>query len=437
MSRPLSGPKWCLGVLLGLSVQGACASGNWIHFRPETYERAQGEDDHVIRASTYDAITKVQELSAKGQHVDALDHLSDLESQVQAVPKERALFYQAKAYVLMTMGRFHEAPEAIEKALEPDTLPEPTAQDLRYNLAQIYAQQEQFQKAAPALEMWIAQSDRPDPQAVALLAYIYHEDKQFELAIRYIKQALAQKPGELDWRKILLSSELALKRYAPARKSVLALLSSDPLNPEHWRTLNQLDLLLEHPDDALVSLDVVQDLAQLQASELLQLVRLRMLQGLPFQGAQMLHQALETRQVQDSAEHWSLLGHAYLASQEFAQASQAFEQSLQRQDLPEKRQTLCLRLAGLAMRTEQWSQAQRHASCAEQSSNRAQRANAALIDGIASYQHRDFERSLQALGRARGFDQTKASAASWEDMVRVQRENLKLISSQAQEGLAR
>lgn len=416
----------CLGG--GVLAQGACASGNWLHFRPESVQPAGADQDHVIRASTYDAITKVQELSAKGQHVDALDRLSDLEGQVQKVPKERALFYQAKAYVLMTMGRFHEVPEAIEKALEPGTLPETTTQDLRYNLAQIYAQQEQFQKAAPVLEEWIAQSDRPEPQAVALLAYIYYQDKEFALAKRYIKRALGQKPGELDWRKILLSCELELKDYAQARKTVFALIASEPLQAEHWRTLNYLDLLLEHPDDALVSLDLVQDLASLQEPELLQLVRLSVLEGVPFQGAQMLREALETKRVQDTAQHWSLLGHAYLASQEFKAASSAFEQALQRVGPGPKYGALCLRLAGLAMRREQWADAQEKAQCAAKSKVPAEQANAALIDGIASYQLRAFDRSLAALARAKGFDQTRASAGSWEEMVRVQREHLTLIS---------
>lgn len=426
-----------LGLCLGICSGGACASGNWLHFRPERFERADEGQDNVIRASTYDAITKVQELSAKGQHVDALDRLSDIEAQVQKVPKERALFYQAKAYVLMTMGRFHEAPEAIEKALEPGTLPEATQQDLRYNLAQIYAQQEQFQKAAPVLEMWVAQSDRPDPQAVALLAYIYHEDKQFALAKRYIERALASKPKQIDWRKILLSCELELKAYAKARQTVFSLIGSEPMKVEHWRTLHHLDLLLEHPDDALVSLDLVQDLHALQEPELMQLVRLSILEGLAYRGAQMLKEALETKLVQDSTANWSLLGHAYLASQEFALAISAFEQALQRQGAGKAGHALCLRLAGLAMRNEAWTKAQRYASCAAKSEAPAEQANAALIDGIASYQARAFDRSLASLARAKRFDQTRASARSWEDMVRVQREHLKLLSQTSSGAVAR
>lgn len=421
--------SWALGICLvsTLCAQG-CASGNWLRFRPERFESADSGDNAVISASTYDALTKIQALSAKGQHVDALDMLSDLESAVKDVPNERALIYQAKAYVLMTMGRLHEAPPAIEKALEPGTLPEQTAQDLRYNLAQIYVQQEQFKKAAPVLELWISQTDRPEPEAVALLAYIHHQEKHYDLAARYAKQALAMRPDNIDWRQILLACQFEQKNYKGARASLMHLLSRAPTDPGHWRTLSQLDLLLEHPSDAMMSLEIAGDISQLESHEIMQLVRLSILQELPSRGARILSQALQEQRVADSAEHWSLLGHAHLGAQDFERAGKAFEQALAKMQDPKQKTDLCLRLAGLATRQGDWPLAQRHAQCAAQSPDPQTRANAQVIDGIASYQSRDFQRSLASLAAARAYPATRTTARQWEDMVRVQMHNLSTIA---------
>lgn len=426
-------------LLLSLSFIG-CASGNWMRFRPEHFETADPGNHAVIRAQTYDALTKVQALSSKGQHVDALDRIQDLESQVNDVPHEQALVQQAKAYVLMTMGRLHEAPAAIEKALAPGTLPEQTSQDLRYNLVQIYVQQEAFGKAAPVLEHWVSQSERPEPEAVALLAYIYFQQREYKLAASYAKRAIKLRPDHDDWRKILLGCQFELKQYAQARETLLELLGRAPTNAEHWRALNQVDLLLEHPADALVSQEIFGDVSTLGEQEILQLARLSLLQALPARGARLLVEALRERRIADRAEHWKLLGHAQLAAKNFEGAMQAFEQSQRRQKDPARKAALCLRLAGLAMRLGKWSEAQAQAECAAKSSSPQLAANAWLIEGIASYQAREFDRSLTSLSAAQREPTTRQSARQWEEMVRAQAHNLDLakdpLSSPAG-GLAR
>lgn len=425
-----------LSVVAGLLVS-ACAGGNWQRFRPERYEAAQSEDKAVIRASTYDALTQVQSLSAKGQQVDALDRLTDLESQVKDVPNERALLFQAKAYVLMTMGRLHEAAPAIEKALAPETLPEQTAHDLRYNLAQIYVQQEKFQKAAPLLELWIAQSERPEPDVLALLSYIYYQDGKHELAAGYAQRALRLRPDNDNWRNILLSCQFELKRYRRAKQTLMHLIARKPTDPQHWRTLSQLDLLLEHPESALVSMEVLGDISTLESHEIVQLARLSLVQELPARAAAILSSALKERKIARTPEHWALLGHAELAAKNYTQAIEALGRSRDLQTDPTKKSDLCLRLAGLAMRWGQWDEAQAQASCATEHPDPQIKANAELILGISSYQTRDFETSLTALRTAKANAATRASADQWEAMVLAQRENLAMIKGDAPEASAR
>lgn len=420
---------WLLLVTSAALFASACAGGNWQRFRPERYEAAQSEDQAVIRASTYDALTQVQNLSAKGQHVDALDRLEDLEVQVKDVPNERALLFQAKAYVLMTMGRLHEAAPAIEKALAAETLPEQTSHDLRYNLAQIYVQQEKFKQATPLLEMWIAHNERPEPEVVALLAYLYYQEGKHELAATYAQRALRQRPDNVDWRNIVLSCQFELKRYRQAKQTLMQLIARKPTDPQHWRTLSQLDLLLEHPENALVSMEVLGDLSTLEAQEIVQLARLSLVQELPVRAASILSTALKERRIPRTAEHWSLLGHAQLGAKNFSEAIAAFTQSRDLQSDPARKCDLCLRLAGLAMRLGQWQEAQAHARCAAEHSNPQIKANAQLIAGISSYQLRDFGASLAALQAAKTHANTRASAQQWEAMVVAQRENLAMIDA--------
>lgn len=417
--------------VVGTLVLSACAGGNWQRFRPERYEAAKSDNQAVIRASTYDALTQVQSLSSKGQHVDALDRLEDLEPQVKDIPNERALLYQARAYVLMTMGRLNDAAPAIEEALAPETLPEQTAHDLRYNLAQIYVQQEKFKKAAPLLELWIAQAESPEPDVLALLSYIYYQDGKHDLAANYAKRAIRNRPDNDDWRNILLSCQFELKRYAQAKKTLMHLIGRKPTDPQHWRTLSQLDLLLEHPDSALVSMEVLGDLSTLEPHEIVQLARLSLVQELPARAAAILSSALQERRIKPSYEHWSLLGHAQLAAKNFPQAIEAFVQSRDLQSDPARKSDLCLRLAGLAMRMGEWKEAQVHAGCAGEHPDPQIKANADLILGISNYQTRNFEASLAALRSAKQHASTRASAGQWEAMVLVQRENLATIAGGA------
>lgn len=424
---------WAL-LLLGVvySVNG-CASGNWLHFRAERYEAADRGDERVIRAATYDVLVKAQKLSAKGQHVDALDLLHDLEGELKgqgnAHPNERALTYQAKAYVLMTMGRMYEAAPAIELALQSSTLPEQTTQDLRYNLAQIYVQQEKFKKAAPVLEQWISQADNPEPEALALLGYIYYQDKRYAVASEYTERALRLRPDQIDWRKILLSCQYERKQYDRARETLLRLIGREPMQASHWRSLSQLDLLLDQPEQALVSLDLAQDVSALSPDELLQLVRLSLVEGIPQRAVSMLSRGLESGKVKAAAKHLRLLAHAQLAAKNLQAALEAFEESQAVEGDLEEKCKVCLRMAGLAMRLGDWARARRHAVCAAQSVNDTRKANAKLIEGVASYQMRDFSSSLASLAAAEAFPVTQSSAAQWAQMVRVQQENIRIIGS--------
>lgn len=412
---------------------GGCASGNWLHFRAERYEAADTGDERVIRAATYDVLVKAQKLSAKGQHVDALDLLHDLEGELKAQAGEHlnelALTYQAKAYVLMTMGRMHEAAPAIELALQSSTLAEQTMQDLRYNLAQIYVQQEKFKKAAPVLEQWISQADNPEPQALALLGYIYYQDKRYAVASEYTERAIKLRPEQTDWIKILLSCQYERKQYEQARKTLLRLIAREPMQASHWRSLSQLDLLLDQPQQALVSLELAQDASALSPDEILQMARLSLVGGIPQRAVSTLSEGLKAGKVKASARNLRLLAHAQLSAKNLEAALEAFEDSQAAEEKVEEKCKVCLRMAGLAMRLGDWARARRHALCAARSEDDTRKANAKLIEGVASYQMRDFSSSLASLADAEAFPVTQSSALQWAQMVRVQQENIRIIGS--------
>lgn len=413
------------GVLvLGSSGLVGCADGNWRHYRATRYERAQ-EDERSVRPRTYDLLVELQKLQEKGESKKALRAIEAYENKVKEVPYEKALLAQAKAFLLLGQGKYSEAIPAIETALVDELLPEETEKNLLYNLAQIQYQQKNYEGAERALESWMALTPDPGAQDLALMAHIYYQQKKYGRVLSAMKRALKKRPEEKSWRQLVLSVHYEQKDFAAAREVLLSLLEREPGNKAYWDALASLELELKRPEYGLASLELGSRSGAWSETERMRVALLNLSLQAPQRSVRMLERGLQKGEIKESAAHWELLGNAQATARDLPGACVSMLKAKALTKDKGKQAVLALRVAEFNLHLGHWAPALEYGQEAAQSEAAEVSSRGLLVVGIASYQLREFDRSIQALGRAqeraRSKSTTAQSAKQWLQLVLSQR----------------
>src|SRR5690606_22487015 len=107
---------------------------------------------------------------------------------------------------------------AYENVLQQPDLPEATQISTLYSLAQLYAQQEDFQKALGYLDRWFQVAQNPNPDAYYLKAQLHYQLQQFREGLEPIQTAMriARERGQQEqegWYQLLNVLYFELEDY--------------------------------------------------------------------------------------------------------------------------------------------------------------------------------------------------------------------------------
>ena len=132
------------------------------------------------RISRY--MTKAAEASDAGEYAEGHAILERLNPK-RLNAYERALMYRIKAFVNYSAGDVAASIESFQKVLDQEVLPLKADNEIRFNVAQLHAGQQQWPELIAAIHRWIPWSHEPSPLAHYLLAIAHYHLEQTDLAL--------------------------------------------------------------------------------------------------------------------------------------------------------------------------------------------------------------------------------------------------------------
>jgi tetratricopeptide (TPR) repeat protein len=364
-----------------------------------------------LSPQTFQRLNAIHGLIDEGKSAPALTALDELLQTVGQRRYERAVVLQNLAHVQASRGDYPAAIKAFGESLSLDALPDSAAQQMRYNLAQLYLATDEPARAITVLEQWFEHADSPPAEAWLLLGQAHAQLKDYRAAVPALQQAirLAGNP-HADWYETLLAMHFELQAYTDCAVLLEQMIRLFPDNDAYWRQLSGIYLTMDRPSRALA----VQELAwrtsrMTSEADLLQLAQLYLYQEIPFKAARLLEDAMQSGQVSRSSGNRALLATAWALARERDQAIRSYRLAAQTSTDAD----IDLSLAQLYLEDERWSEAAQALETALEKPGLKAPGTAWLLLGIARYELDATGPAVEAFTKASGFADSRKSARQW------------------------
>ncbi len=222
----------------------------------------------------------------------------------------------------------------LQQALDLNSLPNDDYFNTMLTIAQVQAQDEQWQPALATLQKWMTEGGKQSGQAYALEGNIYYRLNQYPQAVQAMKQALALKPDAPEsWNQLLMASYAGMNDYAEAAKIEEAVVAKNPNDKSAVKNLVNIYLQAKEPDKALkVMADAKARGLYTTEQDYLNLAKMYIYIGQnqqdpkpnALQAAQTLQEGLAKKAIQPGYEPYKLLGDAYYVAGDQDKATAAW-----------------------------------------------------------------------------------------------------------------
>ena len=147
--------------------------------------------------------------------------------------------------------------------------------------------------------------------------------------------------------------------------------------------------------------------------DLVRLVQLNLLQGIPHRAALILEKEMAAKRIQENAEAFELLSGSWILAREIAKA----EKPLARAAELAPKGDLYVRLAQIHMMQEEWIDAAGALRSALAKGGLVDPANAELLLGISYYNEKQLQEARTWFARAQKSNATRTQAKTWIEHI--------------------
>jgi len=187
----------------------------------------------AMRETVYQRLAEAQECvenedyACARQRLDQIARIRDLNSY------ETAQMWYFHAFIHFNAENYADAIGAYEKVLEQPDLPISLEQDTKLALAQLYVQQEQYDKGLAMLEEWFKGAENPGTTPYVLKAQIHYQLQQYREGIPAIQRAIeiTREQGrniEESWYQLLNVFYFELEDYPKVIETLTILANNWP-----------------------------------------------------------------------------------------------------------------------------------------------------------------------------------------------------------------
>ncbi len=411
------------GMLLGCAAAFGSAA---IVATPANAQNEEGQGERRRRSETLDpavarVLQEVFELIQAEQYPEAKAQLNKLiaERGDRMKPYDKSTTYELLGSVEVNLENYRGALNAFQTALNANGLPPERNNQLRYFIAQIYFQLEQYQQAIQGLNAWIREAQAAgqtiDPNAYYLLAvaHVSKEPSDYRAAMAPGERVIDLRGGDNrkgDYDLLnLIYSELGenTKRGALLERMI----NIWPGERSYWTQLAGLYSNTGRDQEAFSVLEVAYRAGLLEReSEIITLVNYYSFFDNPFRGAKLLSREMEAGRVERDLDNLILLSQLWSQSREHKRAIPVLQEAANRSSAG----LLSYRLGQVLLADEQYRAAESALETAlnKGGMNPRQTGDAWLLLGTARFsQAGPGERGKRSEARAAFVNATRYTAA--------------------------
>lgn len=390
------------------------------------------EDRDTRRVETLDPRVAQSLLGAyeklhEGQAQQALSELNTLiERQGRNMkPFDMASVLQIRGSAQVHLERYQAAVQDFQRALELDALPREQSHQLRFNLAQLYFQLENWQRAIALLQQWMQEEGEVPHSAWFMLsaAYYYQNDhaRAREPVLRAIQAAPQPERRYYDLANIIYAE---LNQPGPRRQILERLVQYWPGEQSYWKQLAALHMEQGREREAFTTLELAYKSGLIdEESDLVALAQLYSVQHNPHRGAALLEKELQAGRVTRNVRHLELLSQLWSQAREHRKAIPVLEEAARLSDTG----MLSYRLGQVLLSDEQNAPAERALMAAINKGGltEAAQGDAWMLLGTARFNQagpgeRDQRMAAdQAFASAQRYASTRRQAGDWRNYIRA------------------
>ena len=388
----------------------------------------------AIDARTFDRLMQAQELTAEGQHEQAIEILDGLKDNRRLNSYARSQLWNFYAFIYANQGEYRQAIGAYEQVLAQEEATEGLKLTAKYTIAQMYFQLEEYDACIRFMEEWLAAADKATPTAHIMLAQAYYQKSEFDLALKNVDQAIALeraagKPLQENWLRLKAVLYYQKQDYAATAQTYEELVRRYP-KLSYLRQLAGMYSELGRDGERLALYDAVYEHGALKSeNELLNLAYMWLGQEVPYKAGRVIETAMEAGKIENSQKNIETLANAWAQANEHAKAIPTLSRAAQLSD----KGLLYARLAGVYFNAGDYARAAQAAAQADAKGGLKNPAGNLMLMGMAHFNGQEFEKALQAFRRAKRDRSLFSDAAKWEAYTLAEVERQRELARAKQE----
>jgi hypothetical protein len=384
--------------------------------------RAESLDPNVAR-DLLGAYEKLQN-EAYAEALAELDRLMQRRGESMK-PFDRASVLQIRGAAKVSLDRYAPAIQDFEAALRLDALPAAQNEQLRYNIAQLHFQTENYAQAVRHFNDWLAKAETPSDNAYYMLAAAHYYQKQYANARAPIERAmqLASQPNRrhFDLANIIYSE---LDQKAPRTRLLQRMIEHWPAEQSYWKQLAALQMEQGQERQAFTTMELAYRSGLLtEEADLLTLAQFYSVHNNPHRGAAMLEKEMADGRVKRDIKNLELLSQMLSQAREHAKAIPVLQEAARMSDTG----MLSYRLGQVMLADERYADAERALTAAIEKGNltEAARGDVYLLLGTARFSQAgpgDHEMRMaadQAFASAQRHAATRGRANEWRSYIKA------------------
>ncbi len=313
-----------------LLVQGALAQGG---------SRAGNDDDDAappanqIDQRTGEIMQEAIELINTDKVAEARAKLGELKLD-RLSPFERSRVEQMFFSLDIAEDNYAGARTHMEAAIASGGYNDLEISQGRYQLAQLWMQEEKWKEGAAALEEWLKTAVNPNGGVFYLLAAAYYNMDDFDKALPNARKAVDSSETPLEpWLQMLSALLMQKEDYKGAIPVIERQVNMWPTKKQYWTQLASVHAALEDYKNALIVTQMANHAGLLtEGPEFQRMAELMQAEGMPYSAGVVLTKAIDDKKIEPDLKTWERLADYWIGSQEYRKALPILERAGQLAD---------------------------------------------------------------------------------------------------------
>lgn len=398
----------------------------------------------AMRNRVYAQLARAQKLADEGDKIEGFDVLDQVKERVDSLNSyERAMLFNFYGFMYYGNEDIALAVDSFNKVIAEEAIPDSLITSTLYSLAQLSMQQEDYKSALNYLTQWQALNGKElTSNQEMLFAQVYYQDKDFANTLVHIDKAIAlveakNKHPKENWLILQRATYYELEKPKQVTKVMEKLVSLYD-KPEYWLQLSSMYGEIGQEDKQMAVMEAAYQAGYVnKESDVLILSQLYLFHGAPVKAAELLAFSIEKGDVAPVERNLDLLSRAYLDAKEDIKAIKVLLQLSELSDSVEQGKYDAL-LAQTYLNNEKWQDTITYAdkaiskalSKAHIDNNEiatkevaSYLGNMYLAKGMAYFNLKNFEQSLNAFSNATTQKNTQKAALQWTKYVEREQES--------------